>query len=160
MFKKLIAGTLAVAAIASASPVEARNLTSGQRNLENALHNAGITWQTSACSSTQSFGWFRHNVNRRGGHIQICNNVARRSAQQWETFRHEAVHVAQKCYNPHMTNLVMSQRWLNQNGASASTWSFIKSAYPQSQWAIEYEAFTLMKYSNQTIADLVNHYCN
>jgi hypothetical protein len=78
----------------------------------------------------------------------------------WETLRHEAVHVAQKCYNPYMTNNVMSQQWLNQNGASVSVWSFIKSAYPSSDWAIEYEAFTLMKYSNQTIADLVNHYCN
>ena len=58
-----------------------------------------------------------------------------------------------------MQTTVMKLQWIDDN-YSKSDWAFIKQAYDKSDWIIEIEAFTLMKYSNQAIADLVNHACN
>ena len=76
-----------------------------------------------------------------------------------ETWKHEAIHAAQRCVNPSMAFTVTTSQFLMDNG-SQSDWDFIQEAYDREDWAIELEAFTLMRYEAQVIADIVNDACN
>lgn len=150
-FKTLAAALVATATIAGTA-VQAET---GGRRLVETLEAAGVTTSVGACKTTGAYGWFIPAEN----HIHICDNVAVTSDQQWETLRHEAVHAAQRCVNPSMAFTVTSSQYLMENG-SQSDWSFIQEAYDREDWAIELEAFTLMRSSNNQIADLVDRTCN
>ncbi len=151
-FTKLFA-SVALATIATVSPASAT--TDGQRMLWNTVEAQGTTIDVGACEETDSYGWFNSRTNR----IVICTNVATEVAERWETLRHEAVHLAQRCVNPSMSSVVTSRKWLFNNGYQ-SDWDFIQDAYDQEDHMIELEAFTLMRESNQTIATLVSKACN
>lgn len=153
-FKKFIA-TAALAIAATTAPVQAQP---GGRALANALEQAGVEVSTGNCAEygiTDTYGFFMPSKNW----IHICDDVATTHDQQFETWRHEAVHAAQFCMDPSMQTTVMKLGWIDEN-YSQSDWEFIQQAYDKSDWVIEIEAFTLMRYSNQAIADLVNHACN
>ena len=149
--------TIAIAAATVVAPAEARP-TMGQQQLVSALERAGVTTSVGDCvphGVTGVHGFFVPAKN----HIHICDDVATTDKQQWETFRHEAVHAAQRCVNPSMAFTVNSSQYLLANG-SQSDWEFIQQAYPREDWAIELEAFTLMRASNSEIARLVDDACN
>jgi len=138
------------------------SMTSGQRALVSSIKRTGTTITFSTCSDDKSMGWFAYHVGTmRGTKIQICSNVATTTADQWETLRHEAVHLAQKCENPKHgeTHETLTSWSFLKSNASESDAAFIQRAYPKAKWLIELEAFTLMKRSNQTIANLVNRAC-
>ena len=155
-----LAAVTATATLASGAPSLA--YTNGQRALVDSITRTGTTITTSPCSGKQSMGWFSYRVGTmRGAAIQICSNVATHHTDQWETLRHEAVHLAQKCENPtHGEDFetLTSASFLKRE-ATESDASFVMRAYPKAKWLIELEAFTLMKRSNQTIANLVNRAC-
>jgi len=149
------------ATLVGGAPAEA--MTSGQRALVSSIHRTGTSISYSSCPDNKSMGWFSYRVGTmKGTKIQICSNVATSTHDQWETLRHEAIHLAQKCEN----------RYHGDTFETLTTWSFLKSqatesdaafiqrAYPKAKWLIELEAFTFMKRSNQKIADLVNRACN
>ena len=150
---------IATAAIAAASVIApAHSYQNGGVELWGALDEAGVEITTLNCSDhgvENAYGFFVPASRD----IYICEEVAVSDAQQWETIRHEAVHAAQHCVNPNMNSVLMSQRWL-ENNAHESDASFIMQAYDESDWLIELEAFTLMRYSNQDIARLVDEACN
>ena len=146
----------AVVAFASVTTVEAQ--PAGQQALFKALDRAGVTYSKGACEKhgiENTYGFFVPAKN----HIHICDDVATTEEQVWETFRHEAVHAAQRCVNPSMAFTVNSSQYLLSNGLQ-SDWDFIQRAYDQKDWAIELEAFTLMRHSNLEIAQLVEDTCN
>ena len=153
-FKAFIA--TAVVAFASVTTVEAQ--PSGQQALFKALDRAGVTYSKGACEEHGIEGMYGFFVPAKN-HIHICDDVATTEEQVWETFRHEAVHAAQRCVNPSMAFTVNSSQYLLSNGRQ-SDWDFIQQAYAQKDWAIELEAFTLMRYSNTEIAQLVEDTCN
>ena len=137
------------------------NRTDGEA-LINELQMAGVSVNVSPCSDDRSFGWFSYQAGTfRGSEIQICTNVATTEAQRWETLRHEAVHVAQKCSNPNHGNdfqTINTWSFLKRN-AYESDAQFITESYPQEKWAIELEAFTLMRQSNAVILNFVAQAC-
>jgi len=156
-FSKLFA-SLALATVATVSPAFAstgNEVTNGQRALWNTIEAQGTTINVGECEETDAYGWFNSRTNR----IVICTNVATDVDTRWETLRHEAVHLAQRCENPSMESTLLKHQWLFNNGLQ-SDWSFIQEAYDQEDHMIELEAFTLMRESNQTIAAVVNRACN
>ena len=165
-FKNLaLAALTLVATVAptAITPAQAYTRNAGQEALVSAIRETGVTVTTSTCEDDGSYGYFSYYTNTwRNAKIQICTNVATTQAQVWETLRHEAVHVAQKCENIDHGNsfeTLTTTSWLRKYGSQSDA-QFIKSAYPKAKWAIEFEAFTLQKYSNQTIANIVNKACN
>ena len=150
---------LATAAIAAASVIApAQAFTNGGVELVGALEEAGVRITTTDCTAqghAGSYGVYIPSQN----HIYICEENAVTHAQQWETIRHEAVHAAQACVDPSMNTVLMSKQWLKSN-SSQSDVQFIVESYPEEHWALEVEAFTLMRYSNEEIAWLVNEACN
>ena len=155
-FKKFIASAV-VAIAATVSPAQAY-VPAGGVELIDELQQAGVKISTGNCEAeglTGTYGFFMPSKNW----IHICEDVAVSDAQQWETIRHEAVHAAQFCMDSSMQTTVMKHSWIDDN-YSKSDWSFIKQAYDKSDWLIEIEAFTLMRYSNQAVTEVVNHACN
>ena len=148
----------ATAVIAFASVTTAEAQPAGQQALFKALDRAGVTYSKGACEEHGIEGMYGFFVPAKN-HIHICDDVATTEEQVWETFRHEAVHAAQRCVNPSMAFTVNSSQYLLSNGLQ-SDWDFIQQAYAQKDWAIELEAFTLMRYSNTEIAQLVEDTCN
>ena len=153
-FSKIFA-SIAVATVATVSPAIANQATPGQIALWDAIEAQGTTIDVGECEETDAYGWFNSSTNR----IVICTNVATDVATRFETLRHEAVHLAQKCVNPSMESVVTSRKWLFNNGFQQD-WDFIQEAYDEEDHMIELEAFTLMRESNQTIASVVNEACN
>ena len=152
-FKKFLA--TAVLAIATVVVPSAEAFTDGQRNLDAALTEAGVSTTLGECESATAYGYFIPAEN----HIHICDNVATTEEKVMETWKHEAIHAAQRCVNPSMAFTVTTSQFLMDNG-SQSDWDFIQEAYDREDWAIELEAFTLMRYEAQVIADIVNDACN
>lgn len=156
-FTKFIA-TVAIAAATVTGSASAAEIQPGGNRLFKSLDQAGVTYSMGNCAEhgvENLFGFFVPAKN----HIHICDDVATTTEQQWETFRHEAVHAAQRCVNPSMAFTVNSSQFLLQNGRQ-SDWEFIQQAYDREDWAIELEAFTLMRQSNAQIAELVDTACN
>ena len=154
-FKKFIA-TAALAVAATVAPASAYE--EGGVQLGKALERAGVEVTAEPCEPhgiTGTYGFFSPAKNW----IHICTDVAATEAQRYETLRHEAVHAAQFCVDSNMQDTVMSSAWIDDNYRK-SDWSFIKQAYDKSDWLIEIEAFTLMRYSNAQIAELVSLACN
>lgn len=154
-FKKFIA-TAALAVAAAVSPASAYE--EGVTQLNNALEQAGVEVTAGDCKPygvTGVYGFFMPAKNW----IHICTDVATTESQRYETLRHEAVHAAQFCVDSSMKYTVMSMAWIDDN-YRRSDWSFIKQAYDKSDWLIEIEAFTLQRYSNYSIAKIVNDRCN
>ena len=153
--------TIAGAPAPEAKASMLNNPTDGEA-LINELMMAGVNVNVSPCSDDRSFGWFSYNTGTfRGSEIQICTNVATTEARRWETLRHEAVHVAQKCSNPNHGNsfeTVNTWSFLKSNGRESDA-KFITSSYPQEKWAIELEAFTMMRQSNAVILNFVARAC-
>ena len=150
---------VATAIIAASSIVgTAAQAQPGAKQLFDSLDAAGVTYSSGECASHKITGTYGFYVPAKN-HIHICTDVATTEEQQWETFRHEAVHAAQRCVNPSMAFTVNSSQFLLQNG-SQSDWEFIQRAYDREDWAIELEAFTLMRQSNAQIAELVDTACN
>ncbi len=145
-FFKSLAFTAVVAA-SSITTVEAQ--PAGQQALFKALDRAGVTYSKGACAEhgiEDTYGFFVPAKN----HIHICDDVATTEEQVFETLRHEAVHAAQRCVNPSMAFTVHSSQYLLSNGLQ-SDWSFIQRAYDQKDWAIELEAFTLMRRESDSL---------
>ena len=145
--------TIAITAAAALAP-SANAFTSDEQRLFTALENAGVSSTIGECETDRAYGFYVPSENR----IHICDNVATTTQQQWETLRHEAVHAAQRCVNPSMAFTVTTSQFLMANGRQ-SDWSFIQEAYDREDWAIELEAFTLMRSSNSEIANLVSNAC-
>ena len=156
-----IAATIVPLAVGGMAP-EAKAEVGGAA-LQEAVRRTGTTWDTGWCDESGVDGYFSYYVGTmEKTHIQICTNHNPSAAKQWETFRHEAIHLAQKCEN----------RLHGETFETLTTWSFLKTqatesdaqfvtrAYPREKWGIELEAFTFMKQSNQTIANVVNRACN
>ena len=141
-------------ATALISPAHA-SMDNDQRQLAVALDNANVELHVGECPDDRAYGFYNSEHNA----IVICTNVAKTVEQRWETLRHEAVHAAQRCVNPSMAFTVSSSDYLMSNGLQ-SDWSFIQSAYDKSDWAIELEAFTLMRTSNTNVASVLNNACN
>ena len=160
--KAIIAG-LVITASSIMVPEAVKANTSGETNLWNAIETAGVTITVDECDRDGTMGWFSYySGSYRDMAIQICTNTAETGAERWETLRHEAVHLAQKCENPSHGDTfetLTTTNFLINNGTD-SDWNFVKRNYPEDKWLIEYEAFTLMGYDNQVIADVVNEACN
>ena len=155
MFRSFFA-SIAIAAATALAPVaaEASTLTAGQQRLLSNLDAAGVTVKAGECPTEEAFGWF---VPKKQ-FIAICTNVVDSEESAWETLRHEAVHAAQFCVDPSMESTVLRYSFIRKH-RSESDWQFIRSAYHISDWAIESEAFTLMRLSNDDIANLVEKAC-
>ena len=149
--------SIAIAAVSAATVIASPAIafTEGEAKLGNALDQAGVEVLVGECPTDKSYGMYNSKLNA----IAICTNVATTAEQQWETLRHEAVHAAQRCVNHSMSFTVKSSDYLLKNGLQ-SDWEFIQSAYDKSDWAIELEAFTLMRTSNANVAAIVNSACN
>ena len=149
--------SIAIAAVSAATVIASPAIafTEGETKLGNALDQAGVEVLVGECPTDKSYGMYNSKLNA----IAICTNVATTAEQQWETLRHEAVHAAQRCVNHSMSFTVKSSDYLLKNGLQ-SDWEFIQSAYDKSDWAIELEAFTLMRTSNANVASIVNSACN
>ena len=150
--------SVAIAAISAATVIASpalASVTEGERNLVSALDQAGVEVHVGECPTDKAYGLYFPSKNA----IAICTNVATTVEQRWETLRHEAVHAAQRCVNPSMAFTVKSSDYLLKNGLQ-SDWSFIQKAYDREDWAIELEAFTLMRSSNSNVASVVNSACN
>ena len=123
-----------------------------------ALDEAGVEYTAHECAShglTDMYGFFQPDQNW----IHVCTDVATTNQLAWMTMRHEAVHAAQFCLDPSMSSTLASTTWLFANG-SQEDWDLIQQHYEQEDHLIELEAFTLMRESNLTIAELVNAACN
>ena len=154
-FFKSLAITAISAVTLVTSPAIASTLTEGETKLASALEQAGVEVHVGECPTDKAYGLYFPSKNA----IAICTNVATTVEQRWETLRHEAVHAAQRCVNPSMAFTVKSSDYLLKNGLQ-SDWSFIQKAYDREDWAIELEAFTLMRSSNSNVASVVNAACN
>ena len=155
MFKFLASAALATAAVVL--PTAARAEVGGN-NLVQALDRAGVEVTVGNCQEhgiTGTYGFFHNGDNW----IHICSDTADTQRQQWETLRHEAVHAAQFCKNPSMTSTLTTPEYLKKNSRESDA-EFIVRAYDKADWAIELEAFTLMRLSNNQVADIVNYACN
>ena len=153
MLKKLLAAAV-VAASVVCTPAGATELTPGQERLLDNLDAAGVTVEAGECPSEEALGWFIPKKQ----FIALCTNVIDSEEEAWTTLRHEAVHAAQFCVDPTMESTVLRYSVIRQH-RSEDDWNFIRSAYHINDWAIESEAFTLMRLSNDTIADLVEKAC-
>jgi len=156
-FSKFLS-TLAIAAATVIAPAQAytgNEVTPGQEALFKAVYAAGGTIDVGSCEEDDAFGWFQPAEKR----IVVCTNVAETVAQRYETLRHEAVHLAQRCRVPNSRETLFAHKLLFNNG-SQQDWSFIQKAYRPESHMIELEAFTLMRESNQAIATIVNKACN
>ena len=154
-FFKSLAITAISAVTLVTSPAIASTFTEGEKALFNSLDQAGVEVHVGECPTDGSYGFYSPSKNA----IAICTNVATNFEQRMETLRHEAVHAAQRCVNPSMAFTVKSSDYLMKNGLQ-SDWSFIQKAYDKKDWAIELEAFTLMRSSNSMVASVVNAACN
>ena len=155
-FKSFIASAF-IAATAAIAPAQAYTPAGGVE-LFSALDEAGVKITTGDCEAkglTGTYGFFMPSKNW----IHICEDVAVSDAQQWETIRHEAVHAAQFCMDSSMQTTVMKHSWIDDN-YSKSDWSFIKQAYDKSDWLIEISAELRQRYSNYSIARIVNDNCS
>lgn len=156
-FSKFLS-TLALTVATTIAPVHAYTgveTTPGQEALFEAIYEAGGTVDVGACAEDDTYGWFQPSSKR----IVVCSNVAETVAKRYETLRHEAVHLAQRCRVPHARETLFAHKLLFNNG-SQSDWNFIQQAYSPESHMIELEAFTLMRESNQAIATIVNKACN
>ena len=156
MFKSFVASAL-LAVTAFTSPV-AKAYTATQVQLMEALTQAGVEYSKGECRPhglTGSMGFYHPEKKW----IHICDDVTTSDFEVWETMRHESVHVAQHCRDASMNNTLATEKWLVENG-SANDWAHIRANYKQADWMIELEAFTLMRESNETIAELVDLACN
>ena len=153
-FFKSLAITAISAVTLATSPASASTFTASETKLIDSLNQAGVEIQVGKCRTEGSYGYFMPAKNL----IGICSNVATTADQQWETLRHEAIHAAQRCVNPSMAFTVKSSDYLLKNGLQ-SDWSFIQKSYDREDWAIELEAFTLMRTSNANVAAIVNSAC-
>jgi len=155
---------LATAIIATTGLVGAPALAEpGGHQLIATLRSAGVKVNFGYCpDESGTMGYFAYRTNTwMDARVQICTDVATTTADRWETLRHEAVHVAQKCENPNHGNTfetLTSYSFLKNNSTNSDA-SFVMSAYPKAKWMIELEAFTLMKHSNYTITKMVNRAC-
>ena len=157
-FKAFATAAVAAASIFTQAPAVASQLSAGEQALATALERAGVKVEAGDCSEvglTDTYGFFVPEEN----YIGICTDVATTAAMRWETLRHEAIHAAQKCKDPSMTSMVMSVSYIEKN-ARISDWHFIQRAYEKHDWAIEIEAFTLMRMPNSHIATIVERNCN
>lgn len=153
-FIKSFIATVLTAATLVVAPVQARGLTYTQELLISTLEDAGVELVAEPCEREQYYGLYSPKFNA----ILICTNVARSIEQRWETLRHEAIHVAQRCINPRMEWMVHSQAYVEYY-ASAEDARLIMRNYEPEDWAIELEAFTFMRWSNEYVADMVIKSC-
>ena len=153
-FKLIATATLAVSTVFA--PAANAQLTYGEQQLFDALDQAGVSSTIGNCPDTDVLlGYFDPAENV----IHICDNVSKTPDEQWLTFKHEAIHAAQRCVNPSMAFTVTSSKFLLQNGLQ-SDWEHIVNNYKRADWAIELEAFTLMRLSDTEVASIVNSACN
>ena len=156
MFKNIIATAfVAVTTFIAPATVEAAPLSDGQRQLMTALDAAGVTVEAGECPEDTAYGWFLPKEK----FIALCTNVIDSEKLAWETLKHEAIHAAQQCINPNMTDTLTTSAFLQKYG-NQSDWEFIKSAYEKYDWLIELEAFTLMRLPSGEVAGIVNEACN
>ena len=154
-FFKSLAITAISAVTLVTSPAIASTFTEGEKALFNSLDQAGVEVLVGECPTDKSYGMYNSKLNA----IAICTNVATTVEQRFETLRHEAIHAAQRCVNPSMAFTVKSSDYILNNGYQ-SDWEFIQKNYKAKDWAIELEAFTLMRTSNSNVASIVNSACN
>jgi hypothetical protein len=148
-FKSIAAIAATAATTFAAGPAQASEITYGQSQLLNSLNIASVTYDVGVCEAGVE-GWYLPSHK----HIRICDGAT----NPWETMRHEAVHAAQHCENDLEGSIFAFQEL--EKREQPGDWEFIMSAYPSDHWITEYEAFTLMKFDNQTIANIVNDACN
>ncbi len=157
-FKSFIATALiaATSVVAAPSAEAYTNLSPAaqMQALRSELKAAGFTWDTVECKDGGSYGWFSPKYK----HIRVCSNVATTPAQQWKTFRHEAIHAAQYCMDPSMQTTVHKWSFVEANLSKDDAFTIIQH-YEKYDWAIEAEAFTFMIYSNGYVAGLVDYAC-
>ncbi len=147
-FKSIAA--LAVVTATTFTAIEPAKAQAGGEQLLQALHTAGVTFDTGECEA-DTLGWFRPAIK----HIRICD-VAQ---DAWETMRHEAVHAAQHCVHGYDMDTLYNKAAINAN-ASQKLLGWISSVYPEGHYWIEAEAFILQESSNFEIAELVHQACN
>lgn len=155
MFFKTLLSTLVIAASTFVAPA-AEAFTAGEQRLLNEVAEAGVTVEVTECpQDLGAYGLFLPKFNT----IVICTNVATTKEMQWQTFRHEAVHAAQFCIDPSMQTTVYSPNWVIENTSKQDAW-VITNNYEREDWLIEGEAFTMMRWSNNQIARIVDNACN
>ena len=161
--KAIIAGLVITASSVMVPEAVKAQAPEGQLALWNAIEATGTTIKVNECEEEGANGWFSYYTGSyQDMEIQICTNVAQTTNKRWETLRHEAVHLAQKCENPdHGDSFETLKTWsFLEPRVREDLASFIMESYPRDKWAIETEAFVMMKFSNFYIADLVNEACN
>ena len=149
------AAAAVLSATALIAPVESSNYTPGQKSLVAELERSGVTIEVGNCRNPMLYGFFVAETRT----IGVCTNNHEATEDPWQTLRHEAVHAAQHCVDPSMMFTVSTSTYIVNNG-SQSDWDFIQQMYPREAWAIELEAFTLMRYSNSQVANVVRGACN
>ena len=111
-----LAITAAAIAACTVGTKAAAEPTPGGDNLWNAIRQTGTTITVDGCAEEGTMGWFSHYPGSyQDMQIQICTNTAETSAERWETLRHEAVHLAQKCENPDHGNTydtLTTSKWI------------------------------------------------
>ena len=127
----------------------------GEERLLEALNKAGVEIVIEPCETPGYYGAYSAKFNE----LYICTNTIGGISQFWETMRHEAIHVAQRCVDPGMSETVHSKAYLEHYGHDADA-KLIMATYDKEDWAIEVEAFTLMRRSNDFVADVVIKACN
>ena len=100
---KLLPIAAAVATAFSMAPVQARTMSAHER-LVDAVQRTGVTiyLNTQDCAGASFSGYYRSSVGRmvicQDNGIDGSNQQARWTANDLDTLRHEAHHVAQDCY--------------------------------------------------------------
>ena len=150
------AATLALAPTAAhATDYQARN------NLDRALTRHGNVRIGNCTANGDNPGSRAMGLYRTAGRtVYICTELTGRNTPEfWSTVRHEAVHMAQHCLGGLTSDTpIMDKSWLISN-ASSSDKHFVSNNYPSNHYWVEVEAFTLQKFNNQAIANLVNKAC-
>lgn len=129
---------------------------SGENALSNIIYDIGYTTSVEPCYEDGVLGWH----NRATKEIRVCSNRGLSNAEAWETFRHEAIHAAQRCVDPSMNTTVFNLEWLSQQNSAPYWWEHVTANYPRNKWAIELEAFIFMEYANSDVANIVRQACN
>ena len=117
------------------------------------------------CSGQRSF----HGYYRTGDKAFVVCYSGRPNANDHDTVRHEAMHVAQHCAaqrdgNPHGIRPILKGAALNNFVTSVLSEDqivSIKSMYPKDRWLIELEAFAgAAKYSSAQVQSIVRQWCS
>ena len=157
MFKKVLLSLFTAAAVIGTG---AQAGEPGDERLIQTLLNEGVKVEVhDYCKEEGRMGYFRFIPGEYAQReVGLCMNNIPNESEAWATLRHEAVHVAQHCRDPHMGDTVLVDGYLEKN-LSRYDYQHVVDNYDRSDWVIEWEAFHMEDWSNDDISNVVIEQC-